>query len=462
MNNAFSVLPDQAEFVLLSFEGPDGYSQAGGLGVRITHLAETLAAKGFRTHLIFIGDPDLPAQQECYAGNLRLYCWCQWISQFHPAGVYDGEEGKRLDFTATAPPFVVDQIARPAAAEQRSLVVLAEEWHTADALIQLSDQLHAAGLRQKAVLAWNANNTMGFERIPWNRLGYVAALTTISRYMKQVMRYSGQEALIIPNGIPAELVCPVPDDLLERVRDELCRLGDLALMKVGRFDPAKCWWSAMEAAARLKHAGRRPVFLCRGRIEPYGGEVLGHARALGMQVRDVHGSPRTCEEVIEAVSSAGPADVYNLRFPLAQALLRVFYAAVDVVLANSKHEPFGLVGLEAMAAGGVVFTAPTGETYSNDREGAIALDSETPDEIVLQVNSLQAQAERVRTIRATAPRIAARFTWDRVLEILFEKIQLAASFQGVSSYRDPCGVYGGGSALPGRGGGGGRGSGYMP
>ena len=37
--------PDQVEFVLLSFEGPDAYSKAGGLGVRVSNLAEFLAGK---------------------------------------------------------------------------------------------------------------------------------------------------------------------------------------------------------------------------------------------------------------------------------------------------------------------------------------------------------------------------------------------------------------------------------
>ena len=60
---------------------------------------------------------------------------------------------------------------------------------------------------------------------------------------------------------------------------------------------------------------------------------------------------RSIHDAIEAIFSAGPADVYNLNFSMSQTTLRVFYSAADFVLANSKHEPFGLVGLEAMAAG---------------------------------------------------------------------------------------------------------------
>ena len=45
--------PQSITFCLLSFEGPDRYAQAGGLGVRITHLAETLTDRGSDTNLIF-------------------------------------------------------------------------------------------------------------------------------------------------------------------------------------------------------------------------------------------------------------------------------------------------------------------------------------------------------------------------------------------------------------------------
>ena len=50
-------------FALLSFEGPDPYSRAGGLGSRVTEMSSALAAMGLETHLFFIGDPDLPGHE---------------------------------------------------------------------------------------------------------------------------------------------------------------------------------------------------------------------------------------------------------------------------------------------------------------------------------------------------------------------------------------------------------------
>jgi glycosyltransferase involved in cell wall biosynthesis len=427
--------PDQVEFVLLSFEGPDPYSKAGGLGVRITNLALFLASHGFHTHLIYIGSPDLPGREEQLDGHLQLHRWCQWISRYHPMGVYDGEEGKMADFNKSAPPYIVEQIARPVIDHGRHLVVLAEEWHTAEALIQLSNQLHSAGLRSYSILLWNANNTMGFDRIDWSRLGYVATLTTVSRYMKQIMRTYGLDPLIIPNGIPSGLLQPPPKAAVNRVRESLAGDNEILLFKVGRYDPAKCWISAIEAAAQLKQNGANIRFLCRGGIEEYGGEVLNHARELGLIIKDVVGYPETWAEALEVIDAVGTADVYDLHFSMPQSMLRVFYAAADFVLANSKHEPFGLVGLEAMAAGGVVFTGPTGETYSADGAGAIALDTEQVSELVHEIKNLRDHPEKAQAIRQAARTVASRYTWENVFEILLEKISMAGCHQKVRPLR---------------------------
>src|SRR6266540_6617448 len=90
--------PARTVFVILSFEGPDVYSQAGGLGVRAKGLSRTLARMGYPTYIYFCGDPDLPGEEELEGGRLRLRRWCQWISAHHRAGVYDDEEAKIRDW----------------------------------------------------------------------------------------------------------------------------------------------------------------------------------------------------------------------------------------------------------------------------------------------------------------------------------------------------------------------------
>ncbi|HWE62819.1 MAG TPA: glycosyl transferase family 1, partial [Chloroflexota bacterium] len=91
---ATRIEPENTVFVILSFEGPDVYSQAGGLGVRVTELADALAEEGYETHLIFVGDPDLPAYETRRDGKLHWRRWSQWISRYNPNGVYQGEDDK--------------------------------------------------------------------------------------------------------------------------------------------------------------------------------------------------------------------------------------------------------------------------------------------------------------------------------------------------------------------------------
>jgi hypothetical protein len=116
------------QFHILSFEGPDPYAQAGGIASRVTGLAQALADAGFDTHLWFVGGPERPGHETHDA--LQLHRWCQWISCYHPAGVYDGEEGKRADYTTSLPPYLCQEVLLPHLFGGGKAVVLAEEWHT--------------------------------------------------------------------------------------------------------------------------------------------------------------------------------------------------------------------------------------------------------------------------------------------------------------------------------------------
>ena len=119
--------PEQTTFILLSFEGPDEYSQAGGLGVRVKELSRALAERGFETHLFFVGDPNLPSDESALDGRLWLHRWSQWISRFHPVGVYDGEDDKVADLNRSLPDALVKGYIQPAIARGKTVVVLGEE-----------------------------------------------------------------------------------------------------------------------------------------------------------------------------------------------------------------------------------------------------------------------------------------------------------------------------------------------
>ena len=78
-------------------------------------------------------------------------------------------------------------------------------------------------------------------------------------------------------------------------------------------------------------------------------------------------------------------------------------------------EPFGLVGLETMAAGGVAFVGCTGEEYVTPGYDAISLQTSDPLEIVHYVAYLRGSADAEGRLRRAARRSAARYTWHSVI-----------------------------------------------
>lgn len=423
-----NITTENTIFVLLSFEGPDHYSLAGGLGVRITNLAQALADTGFETHLFFIGDPRRKGEETANGGKLIFHRWCQWISDYYPNGVYQGENEKLYDFNDSIPLYIADNIVKPAVAQDKMVVIMGEEWHTAEAMCRLSDHLYARGMRNKVVMFWNANNTFGFDRINWGRLAYATTITTVSRYMKHFMWRMGLNPLVIPNGIPESLLDQVDVNAAARLRQGVN--ADLILTKVARWDPDKGWLTVVEALAKLKASGMRTVLLARGGIEPYGSEVIHKARSLGLKVRDALTRGNTFEDYLEAVTGNDGADMVNIRFHCPQEFLRIVYHASNAVLANSSHEPFGLVGLEAMAAGGIAFTGGTGEDYTVPFLNAVVLDTSNPVEISEYVMYLEAHPLMAKEIRKAARETAQRFTWGEVCKNLIHKLEYQARTQG--------------------------------
>ena len=421
-----------AVFAVLCFEGPDRYSLAGGLGSRITGLTEALAAAGAETHLYFVGDPAQPGVERRHGDRLTLHRWSQWVSRYYPNGVYDGEVEKLYDYNETVPWSVLDEVVRPAAQADRHVFLLAEDWHTAEVLSRCSDILHGSGLRDRVTLVWNANNPMGFERVNWGRLAFTSNLTTVSRYMKHYMWGLGQNPMVIPNGIPASLLEPVSPEAPQALRQALGATPEAPVfVKVARWDPDKRWVMAVHAVAQLRAQGARVRLLAKGGIEAHQAEVLGLAHHLGLHVADAYvpdgAGPA---ELSEALARVAGADIINIRGFLRQELLQTVYQAADAVLANSGMEPFGLVGLEAMAAGGLVFTGATGEDYARDLQNALVLETDDAGEIVRYWEQVRARPEVDARIRERARQTAAEYTWPAVIEVLMHRLDYLAHNAG--------------------------------
>jgi glycosyltransferase involved in cell wall biosynthesis len=414
---------------ILSFEGPDPYSRAGGLATRVEGLAQTLAGRGIDTHLWFVGDPERPGHEQ--QGSLSLHRWAQWVSRYHPGGVYDGEHGKWAEFSSSLPPYLFE-VLHPQLSRGGRALVIAEEWQTVEAVLHLHHLLEGAGLRERVALLWNANNTFGFDRIDWGRLTRAAVVTTVSRYMKHCLRSRGVEALVVPNGLSADAFLAPDPDACAQLRRRL--RGRTVIAKMARWDPDKRWLAAVRTVAEMKRAGWSPLLVARGGNEPHGAEVLAAMEAFGLHRVDRAVTEPGSAGLLTALGDVRGADVVNLRSHVDPEARRTLFRTSDAVLANSGHEPFGLVGLETMAVGGIACTGATGEDYAVPGQNALVLETDTPEEFLAMLRRLKLRPDEARAIRREGRATARRFAWPEVVErVLLPRVGLLSG-AAVSSF----------------------------
>jgi glycosyltransferase involved in cell wall biosynthesis len=129
--------------------------------------------------------------------------------------------------------------------------------------------------------------------------------------------------------------------------------------------------------------------------------------------------------MLEALGAVADVDVVSLRSPVDSDSRRVLLHASAAVLANSRHEPFGLVGLETMAAGGLACTGCSGEDYAVQGENAVVLQTEDPREFLGAMHRLQANPDEERALRRAGRATARRYAWPEIVKrLLLPRLQL--------------------------------------
>jgi hypothetical protein len=75
-----------------------------------------------------------------------------------------------------------------------------------------------------------------------------------------------------------------------------------------------------------------------------------------------------------------------------------------------------LVGLEAMAVGGLACTGASGEDYAIDGENALVLQRNDPNEFVALYGRVKREPSRSRALRRSGMTTAKHYAWPRVIE----------------------------------------------
>jgi glycosyltransferase involved in cell wall biosynthesis len=229
--------------------------------------------------------------------------------------------------------------------------------------------------------------------------------------MKYWMRPLGVDPLVIPNGLDGEAFALPDRNAVWELRQRFIERP--LIVKMARFDPDKRWTLAIDTIAELKRRGRKPLLVARGGLEAHGHEVLGRAASLGLRITERKFGPGP-GGLLGALHDVENTDIALLGSHVDPAARRVLFRGANAVLANSEHEPFGLVGLEVMAAGGVACTGCSGEDYAVPGQNALVLETNDPAEFVHLFERMSPEDEQ--DLRVAGRQTAAQYAWDRVID----------------------------------------------
>lgn len=219
---------------------------------------------------------------------------------------------------------------------------------------------------------------------------------TCSRYMhdqaRRIFELPSQKMHCIPNGVSTEEFRLVAADEVEALRDRLAPGGEALVLFAGRLEYEKGVQTLLRAVRGLKDSGL-PVRLIVAGDGTYRGALEEQARKL---------------RLVRPVTFTGFLD---------RAELVARYRAADVAVVPSIYEPFGIVALEAMAAGTPLIVSATGGLAELVDDGATGL-CVPPEDVGALGDALRRVLEepafgQALALRAHA-RLEAAYSWDAV------------------------------------------------
>lgn len=211
---------------------------------------------------------------------------------------------------------------------------------------------------------------------------------------------------LIPLGVPSSRIsvvpCGVDTDLFRPDGEIAPRSERFRILSVGRLVPRKGVGTTITALARLARRGVDDVELV----------VVGGSTGPG----DLAADPDV-QRLAAHARAEGVAHLVDFRGQLPHADLPPLLRSADVVVCAPWYEPFGIVPLEAMAAGVPVVAAAVGgliDTVVHGRTG-VHVPPRDPDAIADALAALRDQpAVRAEFGRAGAARARSRYAWARV------------------------------------------------
>jgi len=199
---------------------------------------------------------------------------------------------------------------------------------------------------------------------------------------------SGDKVAVIPNGVDLK---PSRSGVRVPPREAFAAPGERLIFHIGRLVPEKGAGVLLEAMPYLLR--RHRCRLVVGGVGPYRDELGRRAYDLG---------------VAPYVHFAGW---------LADDVARALYQYADAAIVPSTYEPFGIVALEAMAAGAPLVASDVGglsDIVSHGVNGLKALPGDAPS-LALQIDRLLSDPSSAQRLAVEGQRLVReRYAWSSV------------------------------------------------
>lgn len=385
--------------LMLSWEYPPRI--VGGIARHVEEIAWALAAQGVEVHVVTCEFPGAPAE-ETYRGvqvhRVTPYTptenFVHWVHQLN-AAMRDRAEALLSDWTSGRKA-LKDMPARD------GIVVHAHDWLAHFSARALKHPFRVPLVATIHATEFGRNNGIHSEisryinSVEWE-LAYEAwRVIVCSWFMKGEVEYAlhapADKVDVIPNGIHAEKFdFDFPPEEAGPFRSQFVAPDQQLIFFVGRMVREKGAHVLVEALPRVRAQGLNAKLIIVG--GGYREHLVNLANSLGMSQH-----------------------VYFTGFVPDDTLLRL-YKVIDVACYPSLYEPFGIVALEAMAAGAPVVVSDAGglrEIVEPDVTGTVTWAGNS-DSLAWGIGRVLRDPALARRMAATAKEAVRRdFNWDRI------------------------------------------------
>ena len=245
--------------------------------------------------------------------------------------------------------------------------------------------------------------------LPWS---YLICVSDFVRQEWQKLGTNAAKIKVIHNGIDTELFSKaVANDKMKKIRSKndviLFSPARLFSLTTGKLNKQKNMSLVFDALEELVEKNIHNFVLVSIFNDVYGSDVVKSAK----QLIDRIIKDKKLDEKIVLIPIIDPNDMPG------------FYAGVDIVCVPAYHETFGMMYLEAMAAGKVVIASNTGgpKEYIRNRENGFFVDPTDSKELAALLLELMQNESLRKKIGKTAALDAKKFSISAMIDEL-EKI----------------------------------------